>query len=474
MARKCLSFYDWCIINDHYDLLSLFDETLNQISPKDISYCDKGFYYFKCPSGIHNSELYSPSNIYRRKDTSIVCRKCNSFAQWLIDTYGENALHDYWDYELNNVSPWDITSGSHETVYIKCQKTDYHGSYPIIVKHFTKDGVRCAYCFNRKVHPKDSFAQFCIDNFGEDFLADHWDYNMNTVSPWEISPKGKGDIFVKCVDNNLHPSFPVNRANFLNGLYRCPTCFDDRFSTEIEVLKKVTDGNVTAVEEFWQIHTFEDITGATFNKLTVIGYDYQRRLDDLLNGKEPRQYWICECDCNTADRFTSVLSEHLKSGKIKSCGCWKVESASGENNWNWKGGVNSEHHKEQARERRSNSAKEWRRSVLNRDNHTCQCCGKVKHLHVHHLYSFASNVEYRCDVDNGIVLCDDCHHMMKKGSFHNVYGTINNTPEQLREYVLNKSNIDIYLTHPEIHNLINKHNNTKLLYGRDERFGEVK
>lgn len=39
---------------------------------------------------------------------------------------------------------------------------------------------------------------------------------------------------------------------------------------------------------------------------------------------------------------------------------------------------------------------------------------------------------------------------MIKGSFHNIYGTHNTTPDQLREYILNKSNKDIYQTHPQI------------------------
>lgn len=62
----------------------------------------------------------------------------------------------------------------------------------------------------------------------------------------------------------------------------------------------------------------------------------------------------------------------------------------------------------------------------------------------------------RYDVNNGITLCIDCHDSSKDGSFHNLYGTHNNTIEQLREYILNKSGIDIYQTHKEILNLSNK------------------
>jgi len=39
------------------------------------------------------------------------------------------------------------------------------------------------------------------------------------------------------------------------------------------------------------------------------------------------------------------------------------------------------------------------------------------------------------ELGNGITLCDSCHNFNKYGSFHHVYGTHNNTKEQLDEYI---------------------------------------
>lgn len=57
----------------------------------------------------------------------------------------------------------------------------------------------------------------------------------------------------------------------------------------------------------------------------------------------------------------------------------------GSNNWNWKGGVTS------LRQLIRNCPKMnfWRKSILQRDNFTCQYCGKRGgDLNVHHLISF--------------------------------------------------------------------------------------
>lgn len=86
--------------------------------------------------------------------------------------------------------------------------------------------------------------------------------------------------------------------------------------------------------------------------------------------------------------------------------------------------------------------KEWIRKVFERDNYTCQCCGKRGgNLNAHHLYNFSEYKNLRYDINNGITLCEKCHLINYQNSFHSIYGERNNTPEQMTEYIQNYKNI---------------------------------
>ena len=57
-----------------------------------------------------------------------------------------------------------------------------------------------------------------------------------------------------------------------------------------------------------------DLTGQRFGRLVVI-----ERADNSADG---RARWLCRCDCGQSK---TVLGEHLKKGRTKSCGCAKSD-----------------------------------------------------------------------------------------------------------------------------------------------------
>ena len=113
----------------------LIDGTMkkNNTTPDKVCYQSNSYFWFKCPCNKnHHSELKDIANIRNGTDRVVMCNQCNSIAQYIIDNFPDNSLEEIWDYEKNkDLDPWKIASASGMKVWIKCQETNYHGSYNI-------------------------------------------------------------------------------------------------------------------------------------------------------------------------------------------------------------------------------------------------------------------------------------------------------------------------------------------------------
>lgn len=145
--------------------------------------------------------------------------------------------------------------------------------------------------------------------------------------------------------------------------------------------------------------------------------------------------------------LTNIYNKASRLG-IKKDESYYLNRPHGEDHWSWKGDNLSETEKL----RTTKEYRQWRKSVYERDNYTCKCCGDDSggNLNAHHIENFSSNEENRFDISNGITLCSNCHDPRIKGSFHNIYGTRNNNCEQLEAYIkskqlLFKENMHIYI-----------------------------
>lgn len=187
----------------------------------------------------------------------------------------------------------------------------------------------------------------------------------------------------------------------------------------------------------------QDLSGIRYGTLTAI-----KRIGKT---KFNLSVWLCKCDCG---KEKEVISGNLKTGNTTNCGCKRREIAKkisqkreiggfknpswrggkpkcidcgveisyvskrcvacsalnkvGINNVNWKGGVTSVNKKI----RTSLRYKNWRSAVFERDNWTCQECGKRGiYIEAHHLKPFSLYSEIRFDLNNGITLCRNCHSL---------------------------------------------------------------
>lgn len=198
--------------------------------------------------------------------------------------------------------------------------------------------------------------------------------------------------------NSWQALFSVNKVDYYVGTFKT---FEE---ARIAITKKraeVTDKTRLRV----------DLHGKAFGRLTVL------RVDSRDNNGRLR--WFCLCDCGNSK---VVDSRHLVQGKTLSCGCYGKEISA----WAGKEGAhkisgakshlfNPSLTKEDRLPRRNLvEVREWRKSIWDRDNYTCDLCGdRGGSIVAHHLNCWASYKDQRYNVNNGVTLCKSCHH-----SFH--------------------------------------------------------
>jgi len=260
------SFEQWCIDNNYKDILDRWDYELNDdIKPSEICFSAHKKYYFKCPRGIHESELNSINNFTSGTKGIMNCNKCNSFAQYGIDNLGEDFLDKYWDYNKNTISPWDIDKFSAKYIYIYCQKIDYHGSSEIKCATFFANNVRCSYCGNHKVHKLDSIGTLYPKSL------EVWS-SKNKKSPYEYSHGSDQEVYWKCPEGK-HEDYPRGIIQSNNANFRCPEC---QYSKGEESIS-----NYFISKEFIKIDQYDFIKLINEDKYNCLYYIPQKEFNKL-------------------------------------------------------------------------------------------------------------------------------------------------------------------------------------------------
>lgn len=311
----CITFQDWCTENNRQDILYRWNYELNDHSPDEISYKSGKKYYFKClENKEHKDELRRVDVITVNKDYQIICTECNSFAQWGIDNLGDDFLEKYWDYDKNTLNPWEISYKNNKHIWIKCVEVDYHESYNCRPVTFV-NGHRCSYCTHStgKAHPKDSFAQWCIDNIDKEFMTKYWS-DRNTLNPFEFSYSSTIRIWIKCQEKDYHEDYETMCSNFVKGR-RCPFCINKKVHPKDSLGQYITDNfEQYFLQKIWgdknEKSSFEY---SPYNKDIVwwkcidgIHDDYQRGI----NGSNIIDFRCTEC---VQERTESFLQEKVRS-----------------------------------------------------------------------------------------------------------------------------------------------------------------
>lgn len=127
---------------------------------------------------------------------------------------------------------------------------------------------------------------------------------------------------------------------------------------------------------------------STFQHRRINGIFYKRR--------------FCSRSCATSFIKIGTKNPHSPETRRK-----MSEAQRGEKHHNWKGGIYDNQEKVF---RHSPEYKLWRKRVFERDNYTCQGCGKQGgYLEADHELPFALYPDLRLEILNGRTLCKPCH-----------------------------------------------------------------
>ena len=134
------------------------------------------------------------------------------------------------DEKNGGVTAVDITHGSKKKLWWKC---DMGHEYESTVAHRTSDGRGCPYCCNQKI----------ICGFNDLFslyphLENEWDFEKNTISPYEISYGSNHKVWWKCSNNHSWQDTIVRRTSGERG---CVLCKGNKSIGEQEVSQLVSE-----------------------------------------------------------------------------------------------------------------------------------------------------------------------------------------------------------------------------------------
>lgn len=140
----------------------------------------------------------------------------------------------------------------------------------------------------------------------------------------------------------------------------------------------------------------------------------------MIKKKYPR-YPNIKCDDCGIPLYRRPI--HMK--KVNRCRRCFINFYRGEVTSNWKGGISSKNYLERRLFQRT-----IQKLVFERDNYTCQMCGKRGvALQVDHIQPWSEYVELRFSMENCRTLCDKCHYKITFGR---------EMPEKIKNWGQNK------------------------------------
>lgn len=283
VAQKGLNMnlYDLCVNKGFFDVIEAWND---DIPMNEVTIQSHMKYRLKCPK-CGTIKMQNLAHAVNSPNFKFRCTYCNSFGKW--SEKNDTKWLEQWDYEKNNISPYEINMCDGHKYYFKCDR-EIHESEPTRIADITDKGFELKY----RCRKCNSFAQWCIDNNEVDLLS-RWDEDRNKVSAWEVSYSSGKKYYFKC-PQGIHESDAKILSNVLKqeGSRKCSYCNSfgqiiiNRFGEEY-------------LEELWS------------DKNTMRPFDYSRRTD--------KKVWLNCIENKEHPPFMMNCANYIKGERCPLC-----------------------------------------------------------------------------------------------------------------------------------------------------------
>jgi len=247
------------------------------------------YYCIKCAKKLYGTEKYKRTRL----------SKGTSFQQWCIQNDRQDILNR-WDTEKNKCEANEVNFSTNKKYWIKCPN-EIHSSELKNLNNFIHGHLGSMDCISC-----NSFAQWGIDNLGEDFLEKYWSINNVGINPWEFRYRSHKQVFIKCQKKDYHYDYKIICDAFVGG-NRCPQC--NTFASH---------GKVHPLDSLGKILEDKELLEIWSDKNTKSPYEYSPY-------STKKVWWKCQ-DSKHKDYFRAICESTTYDFHCIQCSRERTES----------------------------------------------------------------------------------------------------------------------------------------------------
>lgn len=148
--------------------------------------------------------------------------------------------------------------------------------------------------------------------------------------------------------------------------------------------------------------------GWMYEQYIVLGKSCRQIAIELDVGETTINNWLGKHDIEARTKSEIHSGKTVSKESRKKMSDARIGRFTGPENVNWKGGSRNY---PSTRNHKLVKYRRWCLRVLEKDNYRCVVCGSEEKLHCHHIILMSVSFDNAFNVNNGIVLCKQCHDL---------------------------------------------------------------